>query len=81
MKKKSYMNKENILSEGFFDTIKKMFTQYPKLRSDKKFNSALKDLNKGQQKLEDLMNSEIKKLGLKKKPIKLQKFKTSDFFK
>ena len=80
-KKKSYMNTINILSEGFFDTLKKYFTQYPKLKNDKKFNAALKDLNKGTQKLEDLMNAEIKKYKLKKKPVKLDKFKTSDFFK
>ena len=75
------MNNKNIISEGFFDMIKKFLTQYPKLSKDKKFNSALKDLNDGQKKLQDLMNTEIKKYGLKRKPIKLQKFKTSDFFK
>ena len=80
-KKKSYMNKNNILSEGVLDTIIKYLTQYPKLKNSKEFKSGLKDLNKGQKRLEDLINAEIKKYGLKKKPVKLQNFKTSDFFK
>ena len=80
-KKKSYMNKNNILSEGVLDTIIKYLTQYPKLKNSKEFKSGLKDLNKGQKRLEDLINAEIKKHGLKRKPVKLQKFKTSDFFK
>ena len=75
------MNKNNILSEGVLDTIIKYLTQYPKLKNNKEFKSGLKDLNKGQKKLEDLINAEIKKYGLKKKPVKLQKFKPSDFFK
>ena len=80
-KKDSYMDKNNILSEGVLDTIIKYLTQYPKLKNSKEFKSGLKDLNKGQQKLEDLINAEIKKYDLKRKPVKLQKFKTSDFFK
>ena len=80
-KKKSYMNKDNILSEGVLDTIIKYLTQYPKLKDNKEFKSGLKDLNKGQERLEDLINAEIKKHGLKRKPVKLQKFNTSDFFK
>ena len=32
-KKKSYMNKNNILSEGVLDTIIKYLTQYPKLKN------------------------------------------------
>ena len=80
-KKKSYMNKNNILSEGVLDTIIKYLTQYPKLKNSKEFKSGLKDLNKGQKRLEDLINAEIKKYGLERKPVKLQNFKTSDFFK
>ena len=80
-KKKSYMNKNNILSEGVLDTIIKYLTQYPKLKNSKEFKSGLKDLNKGQERLEDLINAEIKKHGLKRKPVKLKNFKTSDFFK
>ena len=80
-KKKSYMNKTNILSEGVLDTIIKYLTQYPKLKNSKEFKSGLKDLNKGQKRLEDLINAEIKKYVLKRKPVKLQNFKTSDFFK
>ena len=49
------MNKNNILSEGVLDTIIKYLTQYPKLKNSKEFKSGLKDLNKGQQRLEDLI--------------------------
>ena len=80
-KKDSYMDKNNILSEGVLNTIIKYLTQYPKLKDNKEFKNGLKDLNKGQKKLEDLINAEIKKYDLKRKPVKLQKFKTSDFFK
>ena len=73
-KKKSYMNKNNILSEGVLDTIIKYLTQYPKLKNSKEFKSGLKDLNKGQQRLEDLINAEIKKHGLKIKTVLFQKF-------
>ena len=81
LKKKSYMSKNNILSEGVLDTIIKYLTQYPKLKDNKEFKNGLKDSNKGQKKLQDLINAEIKKYDLKRKPVKLQKFKTSDFFK
>tara|TARA_Y100000310_G_C20347828_1_gene652836 strand:- start:263 stop:511 length:249 start_codon:yes stop_codon:yes gene_type:complete len=79
--KKSYMNKNNLLSEGFFDIIKKYLIQYPKLAKDKKFTSALNDLNKGTQKFADLLNADIKKHGFDMKPVKYRKYKTSDFLK
>ena len=41
-KKKSYMNKNNILSEGVLDTIIKYITQYPKLNNSKEFKSGFK---------------------------------------
>ena len=73
------MNNNNILSEGFFDTLKKYLTQYPKLAKDKKFTSALNDLNKGRKKFNDLLNADIKKYGLDMKPVKFEKTKISDF--
>ena len=80
-KKKSYMDNNNILSEGFFDTLKKYLTKYPKLAKDKKFNSALNDLNKGRKKFNDLLNADIEKYGLDMKPVKFDKTKISDFLK
>ena len=35
-KKKSYMSKNNILSEGFFDKFVKFFKSVPKLNTDEK---------------------------------------------
>ena len=60
---------------------KSWVNQIERLRRDLDLHKWIKDLNKGTQKLEDLMNNEIKKYGLKKKSIKLDKFKPSDFFK
>ena len=79
--KKSYMDKDNILVEGFFDNLKKAIKQYPALKKDKSFQNSLKYLNKDMVDLEDLMNKKIKQYGLKRKSIKLKKFKTSDFIK
>ena len=62
-KKDSYMDKNNILSEGVLDTIIKYLTQYPKLKNNKEFKSGLKDLNKGQQRLEDLIRFNIIQAG------------------
>ena len=36
LKKKSYMNTNNILSEGFFDKFVKFFKSVPKLNTDEK---------------------------------------------
>ena len=45
--KKSYMNKENILSEGFFDKLKKGLSNALKVAGDvKKSKSAKKDVEK-----------------------------------
>ena len=78
-KKKSYMNNNNILSEGFFDYIKKLLTQYPALKKDKEFQNNMKDLNSRLANIEKIANQRIKKAGLKKPKYKIKKFKTSDF--
>ena len=48
-KKKSYMDKENIINEGLFDKLKQ-FVKDRKLKKtiskDKKFKSALNNINK-----------------------------------
>ena len=50
------MNKRNILSEGFFDLLKKYLIQYPTLKKNKQFKSDLKGLNSRLKKIQDLMN-------------------------
>ena len=56
-KKKSYMNKENILSEGFFDKFVKFFKSVPKLNTDEK------------QKLNKISSKLIKQVGTINKQI------------
>ena len=58
--KKSYMNKNSILSEGFFDKIKSFLSKKPKLSMDRKkeilkkagLNKDITQLNKSVDKLE-----------------------------
>ena len=75
MKKKSYMRVNKILSEGFFDKIRKMFGGgvYKKLESDKTFQDSLKDLNKS------VVNIEKRFETAYGKKLKLNKFTLSDF--
>lgn len=83
-KKKSYMSKDNILQEGIITgTIEKIFKKFivPRtLKKDKKFNSALNDLNNSVSDLEKHINNEYKKLGSKKR-VKLSPYKTKDFIR
>ena len=83
-KKKSYMNNDNILEEGIITgTIEKIFKKFivPRaLKKDKKFNSALNDLNNSVSDLEKHINNEYKKLGSKKR-VKLSPYKTKDFIR
>ena len=71
------MNKESILTEGFFDKIQKYFKDKKirkKVANDPKVKSKLKDLNSSQQSLEDLLNGYLK-------DVKLSKYKAKDFIK
>ena len=77
--KKSYMNSNSILSEGFFSTLKKYLVQYPALKNNKNFKSYFKNLNSSLKKIEDLMNKERQKINPKAKKAKLSNFKLSDF--
>jgi hypothetical protein len=77
------MNKESILTEGFFDKIKKYFKDKKirkKVANDPKVKSKLKDLNSSQQSLEDLLNGYLKDAG-EKPDVKLSKYKAKDFIK
>ena len=83
-KKKSYMDENNILQEGIITgTIEKIFKKFivPRtLKKDKKFNSALNDLNDSVSDLEKYINDEYKKMGSKKR-VKLNPYKTKDFIR
>ncbi len=79
-KKQSYMNKNSILSEGFFSDLFKIFKQYPKLKNNTKLKSDIKDLNKGVKSIEDRLNDELKSYGSKKQ-IKIEPYKLTDFIK
>ena len=75
-KKKSYMNKNNILSEGFFDKLFKIFkvdkSTQSKIKKDKKIKDGIKALNNSWSKIED----NLKEKGV---VVKFDKFKLSDF--
>ena len=76
-KKKSYMNKENLLSEGFFSRLSKILGFSSKetkaLKKDKTFMSSLKNLNKSQKSLEKQLSD------LAGKKIKLSRYSFKDF--
>ena len=75
-KKKSYMNNNNILSEGFFDKLFKIFkvdkSTQSKIKKDKKIKDGIKALNNSWSKIED----NLKEKGVE---VKFGKFKLSDF--
>tara|TARA_R100000008_G_C3450419_1_gene99061 strand:- start:159 stop:428 length:270 start_codon:yes stop_codon:yes gene_type:complete len=89
MRKKSYMNKENILKEGFFDKLKKMLglsTKQTKLiKKSKEAVNAVKGLNQQVDNLEDALNDELERLNSLganiKGKIKLQHYTLKDFDK
>ena len=76
-KKKSYMNQNNLLNEGFFDKLFKLFKTDSKVKSKVKSNpkikTQLKKLNNTVSGLEKALEDEF---GYK---IPLDKYKLSDF--
>jgi len=88
-KKKSYMNNENILAEGFFSKLRKALglsvDVEKKLKKDKEFSNSLDDLNTSLKDFEDELNKrfrELNKLQNKKhKDVKLDKYTVKDFLK
>lgn len=79
-KKKSYMDRQNLIAEGFFSNLFKIFKQYPELKKNRKIQRDIRDLNKNVDSLEQMMNAELKKFGSNKK-IKLNPYKLTDFIK
>ena len=57
-KKKSYMDKNNIVTEGFFETLRKYLVKYPTLKKDKKVKDGIKLLNNDVKELEKIFNRE-----------------------
>jgi len=84
-KKKSYMNNENILAESFFSKLARLLRIPSKeekiLRKDKKIVSGFMSLNKGVNDIETTLNKRLKELNPNHKPIKLSRYKLSDFVK
>jgi len=79
-KKKSYMNKENILAEGFFSKLGKMLGLSSKeekiLKKNPKIKAALKDYNNSWNKLEKKVQQQT---GNKNFKLPHTKFKLTDF--
>ena len=87
LKKKSYMNKDNIISEGWMtNVVMKLVNNWKKkqhnlnvkaatalLSKHKGFQGSLKDLNKKTNKLEKMLQD------LTGEPIKLNKYELGDF--
>tara|TARA_R100000664_G_C2625526_1_gene57542 strand:- start:212 stop:460 length:249 start_codon:yes stop_codon:yes gene_type:complete len=78
--KKSYMNNESILAEGFFSKLAKMLglssTDKKRLKKNKKVTNALKDYNKSWKNLEKKVQQQT---GNKNFKLPYAKFKLTDF--
>ena len=70
-KKKSYMNKENLLIEGFFEKLSKFFKAYKQVKKEKKLlknpsiAKKVKNINKQMDDLQRDMQKTAKELGIK----------------
>ena len=60
----SFMDRENILSEGFFDRLMKLFKQDRKVMKDPTVKKAFKELEKSEKKARDAVNIMRKRYGL-----------------
>ena len=73
--KKSYMDNDNLLIEGFFDKLGKFFKAYTKIKNQKKLEKQIsktpsikkqdKDLNNKIDTLQGELNKQAKELGIK----------------
>lgn len=77
--KKSYMNIENILSEGFFEKLFNFIIANPALKKSKTFQSKLKKVNKTIDDLEKSVNAELKTMNPKAKKLKFKQYTQKDF--
>ena len=80
--KKSYMNIHNVLTEGFFEKIRRtlgLSTKQEKiLRKDKKLMKLIKDLNYEVSEFEKHAQDMFKDLGIKRK-VNIKKYQVKDF--
>ena len=78
LKKKSYMNKDNLVTEGFFSKIAKMLglssSEERKLKKNKKVQNIIKDLNNDVVEFERLASEAFKDLGIDRK-VDITKYK------
>ena len=81
-KKKSYMNKNTLVTEGFFSKLSKVLSlsssQEKKLKKNKKVQNIIKDLNNDVTDFEKLASAAFKDLGIDRK-IDITKYKLKDF--
>ena len=54
------MDKNNLITEGFFDTLRKYLIKYPILKKDKKVKDSIKSLNNDVKELEKIFNKRFK---------------------
>ena len=60
----SFMDRKNIISEGFFDRLMKLFKQDRKVMKDPSVKKAFKELEKSEKKARDAVNIMRKRYGL-----------------
>ena len=81
-KKKSYMNKNTLVTEGFFSKLSKVLglssSQEKKLKKNKKVQNIIKDLNNDVTEFEKLATQMYKDLGIDRK-VDITKYKLADF--
>ena len=75
--KKSYMNKNNLLTEGFIDKLFKKLGIDPDRKDRKRAKSVTKELNGIQDEIQAWQDSLRARDG--KKPIKIKRYKPEDF--
>ena len=86
--KKSYMDRENILSEGIFSKLKRLLglstSEEKELKKNKaaarKISNILTDLNKGVVDFEKTVNSMYRDMGMDKR-VNVKRWKVTDFLK
>lgn len=78
MPKKSYMDKNNLLREGFFDKLKRLIRQ-SKVKKDPVINSNIKKMNDLVFDIEKSLNRKRKELGLD--AVNLPRYNVKDLFK
>ena len=60
----SFMDRKNIISEGFFDRLMKLFKQDKRVMKDPTVKKAFKELEKSEKKARDAVNIMRKRYGL-----------------